>query len=88
MKFTNRILTLLIIFFSTYSYSSVGPTHVVGKITNITSISNGILVRVGANETPASLTITAWTLGRYVVVYTSPASSGYCQVTQVDPHES
>jgi hypothetical protein len=35
-----------------------------------------------------ALTITTWTLGRNVVVYTSPATSGYCQVTQLDPYES
>jgi hypothetical protein len=87
--------------------SSVGAGHVVGKITNLTSTSGGLLVRIGSNEVPlnctsgkkwleikqentamTALTITAWTLGRNVVVYTSPATSGYCRVTQVDPGES
>jgi len=35
-----------------------------------------------------SMTLTAWTLGRNVVVYTAPASTGYCQVIQVDPYET
>lgn len=35
-----------------------------------------------------SMTLTSWTLGRNVVVYTSPGTGGYCRVTQVDPVES
>jgi len=34
-----------------------------------------------------AMTITAWTLGRGVSVYTSAATSGYCQIGQVDPAE-
>ena len=103
----NSFVMLAAIIWSSYSYSAVGAGHVSGKITNITSIDGGILVRIGNNETPenctssnvwmeikqektamVSLTLAAWTLGRNVVVYTSPASSGYCQVNQVDPTES
>jgi hypothetical protein len=40
------------------------------------------------NKAMISLTITAWTLGRNVTVYTSPSSSGYCRINQVDPNES
>jgi len=86
---------------------AVGPSHVSGKITNITSIGSGLLVRIGSNEVPKnctsgnvwmeikqedtammSMTLTAWTLGRDVIVYTSPGTGSYCRVTQVDPRES
>lgn len=105
-----NIRCFLIVFFSLILLPSVGyagPSHVGGKITNITSTSAGILVRIGANEVPdnctsgyawmeikqektamIAMTITAWTLGRSVVVYTSATGSGYCQVGQVDPAES
>ncbi len=98
-------LSLFVFGFSALSYAQ--PGHVSGKITNITSLSSGLLVRIANNKIPEnctsgsawmvikqentamiSLTLTAWTLGREVVVYTSPSSSGYCEVTQVDPAES
>ncbi len=107
MRFTKLILITLITLLPTITSADVGAGHVSGKITNITSITGGILVRIGANEVPQnctsglfwmqisedkksiiSLTITAWTLRRDVSVYTSPASTGYCQVHQVDPAES
>jgi len=101
------ILTISFIFLPTLSHSLIGPGHVSGKITNITSIKTGLLLRIEANEVPESctsgqawmeikqtdttlisMTLTAWTLGRSVDVYTSPASSGYCQVWQLDPSET
>jgi hypothetical protein len=100
-------IVVLCALISASANSSVGAGHVVGKITNITSSSGGLLVKIGANEVPlnctsvnkwleikqentamTALTITTWTLGRNVVVYTSPATSGYCRVTQLDPSES
>lgn len=97
----------LVFALGTNAWAVIGPGHVSGKITNITSITAGILVRIGSNEVPEnctsgeawmlikqadsamiSMTITAWTLGRGVTVYTSPAISGFCQVGQVDPYES
>lgn len=100
-------IVVLCALISVSANSTVGAGHVVGKITNITSGTNGLLVRIGANEVPlnctsgnkwleikqentamTALTITAWTLGRKVSVYTSPATSGYCRVTQLDPSES
>jgi hypothetical protein len=84
--------------------AAVGAGHVSGKITNITSIQAGLLIRIEANETPEnctssnvwmqvdeqyktiiSLAITSWTLGKTVTVYTSPGTSGFCKITQVDP---
>jgi len=101
------ILIFLAIFMSISAHATIGAGHVSGKITNITSVSSGVLVRIDANETPQnctssqvwmeikqentamiSLTITAWTLGRNVTVYTTPRAEGYCQVIQVDPAES
>lgn len=99
------ILSLLMC--SPHIFATIGAGHVSGKITNITSVESGILIRIEANEVPQnctsnevwmeikqsktaiiSLTITSWTLGRGVSVYTAPASAGYCQVAQVDPFES
>jgi len=107
MGLKNWSLVLSSFLFTTYCYTEIGPGHVVGEITNITSIESGILVRIGENETPGnctsslvwmeiaqqktamtSLILTTWALGRSVVIYTAPSSSGYCQVTQVDPNES
>jgi hypothetical protein len=101
----HRILVLTLAFSLTaLANAAVGPTHVVGNISNITSINGGLLVRVGATEVPqnctsgrvwmfipqeqtsiTSLTLMSWTMGKQVVVYTAPTSSGYCLVTQVDP---
>ncbi len=107
MKLKYLALFSLGMMFSASSHAAIGPGHVSGKITNITSISSGLLIRVGANEVPescdsgrvwmaisqnktamTSLTLTAWTLGRAVTVYTAPTSTGYCQIHQVDPNES
>lgn len=87
-------------------YGYVGPGHVTGPITNLTSTSGGVLIRIGSNEVPenctselvwmeikqektamVSVVLLAWTLGRSVDVYTSPSSSGYCEINQVDPRE-
>lgn len=92
---------------TTSGNAAVGAGHVTGKISNLTSVTNGLLIRIGANEVPqnctsgslwmriyeenqalTALTITAWTLGRKVTVYTLAADSGYCKVIQVDPAES
>jgi hypothetical protein len=100
-------IVVLCALMSASANSSVGAGHVVGKITNITSSSSGLLLRIGANEVPlnctsgskwleikqentamTALTLTTWTLGRNVVVYTSATTSGYCRVTQLDPYES
>ena len=107
MKPRNLHLLLSLFLLTKYCYAEIGPNHVVGKISNITSIESGILVRLGENETPenctsslvwmeiaqhktamTSLILATWALGRDVVIYTAPSSSGYCQVTQVDPNES
>lgn len=107
MKIIKYILFVIATILPTFSFAFVGAGHVSGNISNITSVTAGILVRIGANEVPenctsgkfwmlisedkksiVSLTITAWTLGRTVTVYTSPTSTGYCQVHQVDPAES
>jgi len=106
MKLKSWSLLLSYFLFITCCYAEIGPSYVVGEISNITSIDNGILVRIGENETPdnctssnvwmeiaqqktamTSLILTTWALGRSVVIYTAPSSSGYCQVTQVDPNE-
>ena len=39
------------------------------------------------NQAMMSMLITAWTLGRNVAAYTKPASTGYCEVSQIDPDE-
>lgn len=102
-----RVFTFIGVLFSADAIAAVGKGHASGKITNMTSISSGLLVRINANEVPehctsgrvwmeikqeksamTALTLTAWTLGRGVTVYTEANSSGYCQVTQVDPYES
>jgi hypothetical protein len=107
MKLHKLIMISIIALFPSVTSAGVGAGHVWGDITNITSTSGGILVRIGSNEVPQnctsgyvwmqipeanksmiSLTITAWTLGRGVVIYTAPTSSGYCRIIQVDPAES
>lgn len=55
--------------------------------TNCTSGEAWMLIRQ-EKAAMTSLTITAWTLGRNVVVYTTPESNGFCEVSQVDPNES
>ena len=106
-SFMKKYIVVLCVFISGTLSAAIGPGHVVGKISNITSVGSGILVRIGSNEVPqnctsglvwmeikqtdtaiTALTLTAWTLGRSVVVYTSPGTSGYCRVTQLDPNES
>ncbi|MCW8876121.1 MAG: hypothetical protein OQK04_05280 [Kangiellaceae bacterium] len=107
MKVFKLVLVTVIFIASPEANASIGASWVTGKITNITSIDSGILVRIEADEVPencttttkwmeikqektamTSLTITAWTLGRKVTVYTSAGSTGYCQIGQVDPFES
>ena len=102
-----KSIALGIVLCSPNTYAAVGAGHVSGKITNITSVESGVLVRIEANEVPQnctsgeawmeikqsktaiiSLTLASWTLGRGVTVYTTAASTGLCQVTQVDPFES
>lgn len=97
---------LLLTSLSLSTHATIGAGHVSGKITNITSIDQGLLVMIEGNQVPQNCTsgnsymrireenqamismlITAWTLGRNVTVYTSPASTGYCDVWQVDPYE-
>ena len=104
MKLSRITLIIAMLFFSFSANSTIGDGHVSGKITNITSVGSGLLVRIGANEVPRnctsgavwmeikqantamiSLTLTAWTLGKNVDVYVSPATNGYCQVWQLDP---
>jgi len=102
-----RLLAGLFLATSTFSHYSYGAdNHVIGNITNITSTSSGLLIRIGDLIVPGnctsgrkwmeirqsktamtSLTITAWTLGLEVVVYTAPGSNGFCEVTQVDPRQ-
>ena len=107
MKFKKLVLISIVSLFPSIAFAGVGAGHAWGKITNITSITTGLLVHIGSgdvpqnctsgntwmhisedNKTMISLTITAWTLGRDVVVYTSASNSGYCPITQVDPAES
>jgi len=104
MKIMKYIGVFIITSLPSFSFAAVGPGHVSGDITNITSVNAGILVRIGANEVPEnctsgkawmliseekksmiSLTITAWTLGKTVTVYTTATTNGYCLVHQVDP---
>ncbi len=58
MKIVKYTFTLFILILSIKSYAVVGPTTVTGKITNITSINSGILVRIAADEVPESCTTT------------------------------
>jgi hypothetical protein len=102
-----RLAFIILFCLPMHAFSAIGSGHVVGKISNLTSVTSGILVRIGANEVPQnctsgrawmlipednksiiSVTITAWTLGRGVVVYTAPSATGNCKVIQVDPNES
>lgn len=103
---TFKIGILILAFFaSAVAQAAVGSGHVSGNITNITSVTSGILVRIGSNEVSEnctsghvwmkidqnytamiSMTITAWTLGKGVTVYTAPTADTYCKITQVDPH--
>ncbi|KPH63466.1 hypothetical protein [Pseudoalteromonas porphyrae] len=47
---------ILIFLFSANAIAAIGKDHVSGKITNITSISAGLLVRINANEVPEHCT--------------------------------
>ena len=106
IKFKEVALVILLSIFSMSSYGSIAAGHVSGKITNITSDTQGLLIRIETDEVPlnctsseawmqvnqdhkamTSMLITAWTLGRNVSVYTSPGTTGFCQVWQVDPDE-
>ena len=106
MKHLNLSAVLLLTSLSLTTHAAIGAGSVSGKITNISSITQGLLVKIEGNEVPQNCTsgntwmqvsednqamismlITAWTLDRNVTMYTSPASTGYCQVWQIDPHE-
>lgn len=52
MKYKHYFFALLISAFSTSSHAVVGPNYVRGKITNLTSIPLGLLVRINADEKP------------------------------------
>ena len=47
---TLRILFLISVLFYADAMAAVGKGHVSGKITNITSISSGLLVRINAHR--------------------------------------
>ena len=51
-----RVFTFISVLFSINAIAAVGKGHVSGKITNITSISSGLLVRINANEVPEHCT--------------------------------
>lgn len=54
---------------------------------NCTGVQDWMLIKEEYKSMTA-LTLTSWTLGRDVVIYTEATSSGYCHITQVDPAES
>ncbi|ABD82503.1 hypothetical protein [Saccharophagus degradans] len=107
----NYFVAIFFLLLSTVSFATSGPSYVTGKIVNVTSLSSGLLIRIGESSsnpevphnctsgyfwmlvkqehtTMTSLVLTSWAMGRSATVYTSPAASGYCQVTQFDPAES
>ena len=45
-----RVFVFISVLFSADAIAIFGKGHVSGKITNITSISSGLLVRINANE--------------------------------------
>ncbi|MFK3859770.1 hypothetical protein [Pseudoalteromonas rhizosphaerae] len=51
-----RVFTFIGVLFSANAIAAIGKGHVSGKITNITSISSGLLVRINANEVPEHCT--------------------------------
>lgn len=51
-----RVFILISVLFSTCAIAAIGKGHVSGKITNITSISSGLLVRINENEVPEHCT--------------------------------
>ncbi|GAA78334.1 hypothetical protein WNY97_06545 [Pseudoalteromonas fuliginea] len=51
-----RVFIFINVLFSANAMAAVGKGHVSGKITNITSISSGLLVRINANEVPEHCT--------------------------------
>ena len=50
------MFTFISVLFTANAMAAVGKGHVSGKITNITSISSGLLVRINANEVPEHCT--------------------------------
>ncbi|NMR28054.1 hypothetical protein HH219_21460 [Pseudoalteromonas sp. NEC-BIFX-2020_015] len=44
-----RVFIFISVFLSANAIAAIGKGHVSGKITNITSISSGLLVRINAN---------------------------------------
>jgi len=51
-----RVFTFISVLFTADAIAAVGKGHVSGKITNITSISSGLLVRINTNEVPEHCT--------------------------------
>ena len=61
MRTLKSILVILSTILSLQTIAAVGPVQVTGKITNITSINSGILIRIAADEVPESCTTpTKW----------------------------
>ncbi len=59
-----NILSLVVLALISFQTSAaVGPGHAAGPITNITSVKQGLLIRIGANEVPENCTSgNAWML--------------------------
>ncbi|NMM39919.1 hypothetical protein [Pseudoalteromonas arctica] len=51
-----RVFIFINVLFYADAMAAVGKGHVSGKITNITSISSGLLVRINANKVPEHCT--------------------------------
>lgn len=51
-----RVFTFISVLFTANAMAAVGKGHVSGKITNIISISSGLLVRMNTNEVPEHCT--------------------------------
>ncbi|WP_196158654.1 hypothetical protein [Reinekea sp. G2M2-21] len=51
-----NFLVVAVLAMSAFASASIGPGHVTGSITNITSITGGLLVRIGPNEVPQNCT--------------------------------
>jgi hypothetical protein len=56
MNFRIIILTILAALFPQIVSAGSGPGHVSGPITNITSFTGGLLLRIGSNEVPQNCT--------------------------------
>lgn len=63
MKSIHISFACFIIMISQLTFSAVGASHVSGEITNITSVREGLLIRIGNNEVPENCTSgNAWML--------------------------